>query len=135
MFCVAATTLVHGSTAATALADSAPPVPHPGRPRRAVGLRGADLRRVVLGSWVSVFPGTLEGLLGIKYDFTGTWGASRLTFEAFTLGTLPAIVVFCTLGYWWAQRHDDVGESRPPLLDRRSRNAPMVSWASGAGRV
>lgn len=136
MFCVAATTLVPGSTAAAfsvvlSVAVSTlplgtlvifptvvrlrlrcptpPAVPHPGRPRRAVGLPSTDLRpggARPVGVGLSRDAG---GLLGIKYDFTGTWGASRLTFEAFTVGTLPAIVVSCALGYWWAQRHDDVG--------------------------
>lgn len=68
------------------------------------------------------------GLLGIKYDFTGTWGASRLTFEAFTVGTLPAIVVFCALGYWWAQRHDDVGAGFTADLQRGAAGR-RAGWA------
>ncbi len=31
----------------------------------------------LLGSWVAVFPGTLEPLLGVSYDFRDTWGVSR----------------------------------------------------------
>jgi amino acid transporter len=46
---------------------------------------------VALGSWVAVFPGTLEKLFGLSYDFFGTWGVGRGTFEALTLGTLAVI--------------------------------------------
>jgi glutamate:GABA antiporter len=73
---------------------------------------------VVLGSWVSVFPGTIESVLGIQYDFESSWGVSRLTFETFTVGTLLVIVVFCTVGYWWAQRHDDAGADFTADLQR-----------------
>jgi amino acid transporter len=54
---------------------------------------------VALGSWVAVFPGTLEKLLGIDYDFKGTWGVSRGTYEALTLGTLAVILAFAVIGY------------------------------------
>jgi amino acid transporter len=55
---------------------------------------------VALGSWVAVFPGTLEKLFGLSYDFHGTWGVSRGKFEALTLGTLAVIVLFALVGYW-----------------------------------
>ena len=137
VFCVAATTLVHGSTAAVftvvlSIAVSTlllsylvifptivrlrrlyPTLPRPYRiPGGRAGLWVCAVliyAWVLLGSWLSVFPGTIEPVLGIKYDFGGAWGVSRLTFEAFTLGTLLAILVFCTLGYWWARRHGDAG--------------------------
>jgi amino acid transporter len=54
---------------------------------------------VALGSWVAVFPGTLEKLLGLSYDFRGTWGVSRGTFEALTLGTLAVILLIAIVGY------------------------------------
>lgn len=73
---------------------------------------------VVLGSCVSVFPGTIESVLGIQYDFASTWGVSRLTFEVFTVGTLLVIVAFCTIGYWWAQRRDDPGADFTADLQR-----------------
>jgi amino acid transporter len=57
---------------------------------------------IALGSWVAVFPGTLEPLLGVDYSFEDTWGVSRGHFEALTLGTLAVIaliaVVGCALG-------------------------------------
>jgi glutamate:GABA antiporter len=54
---------------------------------------------VALGSWVAVFPGTLEKLFGIDYDFNETWGVTRGTYEALTLGTLGVILVIALIGY------------------------------------
>jgi amino acid transporter len=55
---------------------------------------------VALGSWVAVFPGTLERLFGISYDFKSSWGVSRARFETLTLGTLGVILVIALVGYW-----------------------------------
>ncbi len=52
-----------------------------------------------LGSWVAVFPGTLEPLFGVSYDFTDTWGVSRLAFHGLTLGTLIIMFVVAIAGY------------------------------------
>jgi glutamate:GABA antiporter len=54
---------------------------------------------VALGSWVAVFPGTLEKLFGIDYDFKDEWGVSRGTYEALTLGTLAVILIVALVGY------------------------------------
>jgi amino acid transporter len=54
---------------------------------------------VILGSWTSVFPGTLNHLLGLHYSFQDSWGVSGATFTAFTLGTLAVIVVVSVAGY------------------------------------
>ena len=54
---------------------------------------------VLLGSWVAVFPGTLERLFGEDYPFTEYWGVSQITFEVFTLGTLAFLLALCALGY------------------------------------
>ena len=48
---------------------------------------------VLLGSWVAVFPGTLEALFGIDYPFEDYWGVSQVEFEVFTLGTLGVLLV------------------------------------------
>ena len=56
---------------------------------------------IALGSWEAVFPGSLEKLFNVPYDFKGTWGVTRGTFEALTLGTLGVIVVFGLIGYWF----------------------------------
>jgi len=53
----------------------------------------------LLGSWVAVFPGTLEPLLGVSYDFRGTWGVSRLAFHTLTLGTLLVMFAVAVAGY------------------------------------
>lgn len=54
---------------------------------------------VALGSWVSVFPGTLETLLGLDYDFSEAMGVPYAAFEALTLGTIGAIVAIALVGY------------------------------------
>jgi amino acid transporter len=54
---------------------------------------------VALGSWVAVFPGTLEKLFGIDYNFHDTWGVSRGTYEVLTLGTLGVVLVIALVGY------------------------------------
>jgi amino acid transporter len=54
---------------------------------------------ILLGSWVAVFPGTLEGLFGIDYSFKDIWGVSRTQFEVFTLGTLAALLLLGVVGY------------------------------------
>ena len=73
---------------------------------------------IVLGSWEAVFPGTLEKLFKVSYDFKGTWGVTRGTFEALTLGTLAVIVIVGLVGYVAGARvraeqavvpHDPVG--------------------------
>ena len=56
---------------------------------------------VALGSWVSVFPGTIEKLVGVDYgSFEDAWGVSRLKFEVYTLGTLAVVVAIAVLGYF-----------------------------------
>ena len=55
---------------------------------------------IVLGSWVAVFPGSIEPAIGVSYgSFTDSWGVSRLKFEAYTLGTLGVIVLLGIVGY------------------------------------
>ena len=54
---------------------------------------------IALGSWVAVFPGTLEGVFGVEYDFRDVWGVGRATFEVFTLGTLAVLLVLGLVGY------------------------------------
>jgi amino acid transporter len=80
--------------------------PHVHRPYRVpFGTRGLWIAGalttfwVALGSWVATFPGTLEKLFGIDYDFKETWGVSRGTYEALTLGTLAVILAVALIGY------------------------------------
>jgi amino acid transporter len=54
---------------------------------------------IALGSWVAVFPDTLERLFGVGYGFKDSWSVSQATFEVLTLGTLAVIVVLGIIGY------------------------------------
>ncbi len=54
---------------------------------------------IALGSWVAVFPGTLEQLFGIDYPFVEYWGVTQLRFEVFTLGTLAFLLILGVVGY------------------------------------
>ena len=54
---------------------------------------------IVLGSWVALFPGTLEPLFGIDYPFEEIWGLSRMRFEVFTLGTMVVVILIGIVGY------------------------------------
>jgi glutamate:GABA antiporter len=56
---------------------------------------------VALGSWIGVFPDTLERLFGVPYNFKSVWNVDRLTFEYLTLGTLLVIVGIGMIGYWF----------------------------------
>jgi glutamate:GABA antiporter len=81
--------------------------PHVHRPYRIPGdlpgmwiAAGLTTFWVALGSWVAVFPGTLEKLFGISYNFKDEWGVSRATFEVLTLGTLAVVFAVAIVGYW-----------------------------------
>jgi amino acid transporter len=52
-----------------------------------------------LGSWVGLFPGTLESVFNVAYDFKDTWGTGRGTYEALTLGTLAIVFLITLIGY------------------------------------
>ncbi len=54
---------------------------------------------ILIGSWVAIFPGTLDVLFGLPYDFEATWGVPQFTFEAFALGTLGCILALGLVGY------------------------------------
>ncbi|MGP0222491.1 APC family permease [Paenarthrobacter sp. NCHU4564] len=54
---------------------------------------------ILIGSWVAIFPGTLDMVFGLPYDFEATWGVSQFTFEAFALGTLGCILALGVAGY------------------------------------
>jgi len=62
-----------------------------------------------------VFPGTLEALFGIDYDFGETWGVSQTTFELFTLGTLAVLGILGAVGYLRAR----------PVRAERPDTAPL----------
>lgn len=53
---------------------------------------------ILVGSWSALFPGVLEGLFGIDYEFGRVWGVSRTAFEAFTLGTVAVLLIVGAFG-------------------------------------
>jgi amino acid transporter len=144
-FCIAATLLLHGSTsavftvvltvavstllvsylvifpAAVALRLKFPSVERPFRvPGGAAGLVTCTVvifLWVLLGSWVAVFPGTLETVFGIHYDFLDTWGVDRTTFELFTIGTLVAVCLLAVVGYLAERRRRPTLSPQPTPID------------------
>ena len=54
---------------------------------------------VSLGSFVAVFPGVLEKIFGIPYNFEDNWGVSRGKFEVYTLASLGIILAVAVIGY------------------------------------
>jgi glutamate:GABA antiporter len=58
---------------------------------------------ILLGSWVAVFPDTLERLFNVGYAFKDSWGVTQGVFEALTLGTLGVIVGIGLIGYWFGR--------------------------------
>ncbi|WP_246236098.1 APC family permease [Streptomyces boluensis] len=63
---------------------------------------------ILVGSWCALFPGTLESLVGLDYDFPAIWGVSRTTFETFTLGTVAVLLAVGALGVRVARREREV---------------------------
>ncbi|RBP64906.1 hypothetical protein DFO66_10512 [Brevibacterium sanguinis] len=59
---------------------------------------------IALGTFVAVFPGTLEAVFGTEYPFVDIWGVSQLTFSVFTLITLAVIVAIGVLGYVFGRK-------------------------------
>jgi len=54
---------------------------------------------IILGSLGVLFPGTVEGLLGIDYNFIEIWGLPRGRVEAFTLGTIAFDLIVALIGF------------------------------------
>jgi amino acid transporter len=74
---------------------------------------------ILLGSWVAVFPGTIESVVGVDYgSFFESWGVSRMRFEVVTLGTLAIIILVGVAGYLTGKgvREQDVIAPLEPVL-------------------
>jgi amino acid transporter len=89
--------------AALRLRSTHPHTPRPyavpgGRPGMTI-VAGLTTFWAALGTWVAVFPGTLEGVFGLDYPFMDHWGVSRLKFEVFTIGTLAVLSAIAVAGY------------------------------------
>lgn len=87
---------------------------HPHTPRLYAvpgGLAGMGLAAaittlwVALGTWTTIFPGTLEAMLGLDYPFAKHWGVSRPRFEIFALGTLAVLLAIGLIGLIRGKRH------------------------------
>lgn len=74
---------------------------------------------ILIGSWVAIFPGTLEILFGLEYNFEETWGVSQFTFEAFALGTLGSILALGIVGYVRGKKVRDAGTPSGRAADAR----------------
>lgn len=62
-------------------------------------LGGIAFLWILLGSWVAIFPGTLDRLFGHEYDFLDEWGVDQGPFTALTLGTLIVLAALAIVGY------------------------------------
>ncbi len=78
---------------------------------------------ILLASIVAVFPNTIEGWLGVGYDFEEVWGVTRLRFEVFTLATLAIVILLGVVGYVFGKPVRD-RETDVPLV---ARPEPVVS--------
>jgi glutamate:GABA antiporter len=80
-----------------------PDVPRPYRvPGGMAGLVAATalcMFWMLLGSWVAIFPGSLDHLFGGSFSVPDVYGVSWARFEAFTLGTLAVMLLIGVVGY------------------------------------
>ena len=83
----------------------------------------------------AVFPGTLERLFGLDYDFREIWGVSQVEFETFTLGTLGVLLILGVVGYVRGARvrRHAAAETAPMSIRRGApRCVPRRPCAQGA---
>jgi len=71
----------------------------PGKKRGFQIMGAITFTYIFLGSVGVLFPGSVEGLLGIDYNFTDIWGLSRSRVEAFTLGTITFDLIVALIGF------------------------------------
>jgi hypothetical protein len=69
------------------------------------GVRGFQIIGTILflyiciGSIGVVFPGTLESIFGLEYDFQEIWGLARSNVQIFTAGTMLVVILISIAGY------------------------------------
>lgn len=54
---------------------------------------------ICIGSIGVVFPGTLESIFGLEYDFQEIWGMARADVQLFTAGTMLVVILIAIAGY------------------------------------
>lgn len=99
-------------------ADTPRPYAVPGGRAGMVIAAGLTTFWAALGTWVAVFPGTLEPLFGLDYDFLEYWGVTQTRFEVFTLGTLAVLTAIAVAGYLQGRNHR-AADPEQVMLDER----------------
>ena len=84
--------------------EVARPFTVPGGRRGFQIMGGVALAYIVIGSMGVVFPGTIEGWLGIDYSFKNIWGLTRGRVEMFTIGTILVDLCVGVVGYALARK-------------------------------
>jgi glutamate:GABA antiporter len=54
---------------------------------------------IALGSFTALFPGVMERIFDVPFNFKDAWGVGRGTYESLALGTLAAVVIIGIIGY------------------------------------
>ena len=86
-------------------------------------LGGICFAWILVGSWIAVFPGTLEHAFGMEYDFEGIWGLSQSAFESFALGTLGSILALGIVGYIFGKK---VREEKQDVVGNGARTTEVL---------
>jgi amino acid transporter len=69
------------------------------------GVRGFQIIGSILFTYISIgsigvlFPGTLESILGLEYNFQEIWGMARADVQIFTAGTMLTVILIAIAGY------------------------------------
>jgi amino acid transporter len=69
------------------------------------GVRGFQIMGTILfiyiciGSIGVVFPGALEAIFGLEYDFQEIWGMAQSDVQLFTFGTMLVVILIAVAGY------------------------------------
>ncbi|MDX6485539.1 MAG: glutamate:GABA antiporter, partial [Gaiellaceae bacterium] len=69
---------------------------------------------IALGSFTALFPGVMERIFSVPFDFKDAWGVGRGTYEALALGTMAIVIVIGIIGYMAGGRVRREGASTPP---------------------
>lgn len=59
---------------------------------------------ITIGSIVALFPGLLETVFGMEYNYLDIWGTSKANVLGFTLGTFVVVILLGVFGYLGASK-------------------------------